>query len=185
MRFLYLPLVLALLPAPASAQSLGAAARKEEERRQKNKEKGVKAPLFDDSKISKKEPPSPSPAASPGTTTAAAPSKAPATAAATESSLDDAEAEQRRKQEEMWRGRMTAARARRDETKKAYDYLNSLVLGPGEYYVDDKGQVIVRDVEQLRQMITEAKAQWDAAEKAIGDLEDSARRAGALPGWLR
>jgi len=172
----------ALLPAPASPQSLGAAARKEAERRQKNKEKGVKAPLFDDSRIPKKEP---APAASPGTATADTPPAAPAAAASSEPSLDDAEAEQRRKQEEMWRGRMTAARARRDETKKAYDYLNSLVLGPGEYYVDDKGQVIVRDVEQLRQMIAEAKAQWDAAEKAIGDLEDSARRAGALPGWLR
>jgi hypothetical protein len=181
MRVLCLPLVLALLPAPGSAQSLGAAARKEEERRQKNKEKGVKAPLFDDARIAKKEPASPAPAASPGTA-AAAPA---APADSNESSLGDAEEEQRRQQEAMWRSRMTAARARRDEAKKRYDYLNSLFLGPNEYFVDDKGKVLVRDIDHLRQLIAQAKTEWDAAEKAIVDLEDSARRAGALPGWLR
>lgn len=181
MRLLCLPLVLALLPVPGAAQSLGAAARKEEERRQRNKEKGVKAPLFDDSKITKKDPAAPAPAAPPGATGVAAP--APAGSPAPDGS--DLESEQRKQQEEMWRGRMTAARARRDEAKKRHDYLNSLWLGPNEYYVDDRGQVLVRDVEHLRQLIAQAKSEWDAAEKAIGDLEDSARRAGALPGWLR
>jgi hypothetical protein len=185
MRILYLPLVVALLPAPASAQSLGAAARKEEERRQKNKEKGVKAPLFDDSKISKKEPVSPAPAASPGTATADAPSTAPAAAASTESSLRDAEAELRTRQEEMWRSRMTQARDRRDTARRKYDLVNALSLNAGESYVDDDGRVVIRDLDHLHEIIAKAKAEYEAAERAIVDLEDSARRAGALPGWLR
>ena len=191
MRILFLPLVLALLPAPGSAQSLGAAARKEEERRQKNKEKGVKAPLFDDTKISKKEPASPAPAASPGTAAADAPSTTPApaptpaSAAATESSLRDAETEMRMRQEEMWRSRMTQARARRDTAKRQYDLVNALSLNAGESYVDDGGRVVIRDPDHLHEIIAKAKAEYEASEKAIVDLEDSARRAGALPGWLR
>lgn len=181
MRFLCLSLALALLPASASAQSLGAAARKEEERRQKNKERGVKAPLFDDSKIAKKPEAVPAPGASP----AASASPAPAAAAASEPSLPDAEGEQRRRQEEMWRGRMTEARARRDEAKKRYEFIASQSLGPMEYFVDDRGKVIIRDVEHLRQLIAEAKAEWEAAERSLVELEDTARRAGALPGWLR
>lgn len=190
MRLLCLPLALALLPlpAPAPAQSLGAAARKEEERRQKNKEKGVKAPHFDDSNIAKKDAPSPAPAASPGTAGASATASTAtptATPTAAEPGAGDAEGEQRRLQEEMWRGRMTEARARRDEAKKRYDYISSQSLGPMEYFVDDKGQVLIRDVEHLRQLIAQAKTDYDAAERAIGELEEAARRAGALPGWLR
>jgi hypothetical protein len=186
MRLLSLLLVMAMLPIGASAQSLGDAARKEEQRRQKNKEKGVKAPVFDDSKIAKTGAAAPAPAASTGT----APSAAPAAASSSHEvspapDLADVEAEQRKLQEEMWRGRMTAARTLRDEAQKRHDYLKSLFLGPSEYFVDEKGQVLVRDVEHLRQLIAEAKAKWDAAEQAIRDLEESARRAGALPGWLR
>jgi hypothetical protein len=188
MRILYLPLVLALLPAPGSAQSLGAAARKEEERRQKNKEKGVKAPLFDDSKIAKKDAASPTPAASPGTAAAGAAPAAPVPATpetSYESGGSDAEAEQRKRQEEMWRSRMIQARARRDTAKRKYDYVSELSLSAGESYVDDDGRVVIRDLDHLREMIAKARAEYEAAEQAIVDLEDSARRAGALPGWLR
>jgi hypothetical protein len=178
MRLFCLLLALALLPVHASSQSLGAAARKEEERRQKNKEKGVQAPLFDDSKIAKKGGAVAAPAASPAPTPRA-------TAESSQASTADADGEQRRRQEEMWRGRMTAARGRRDEARKSYDYLSSQSLGPMEYFVDDRGKVLIRDVEHLRELIAQAKAEWDAAEQAIVELEDAARRAGALPGWLR
>jgi hypothetical protein len=178
-RLLCLLLALATLPVPAFAQSLGDAARKEEARRKKNRDQGVKAPLFDDSKISKKNASSPAPAASPATTAPTEPSESPTP------DVGDAEAEQRKQQEELWRGRMTGARNQRDEAKKNHDVLKALSLAPLESFVDEQGRTVVRDAEHLRQLIAEAKARWDAAEQAISDLEDSARRAGALPGWLR
>lgn len=177
MRLVSLLLATALLPLASSAQSLGEAARKEEARRQKNKERGVKAPVFDDSKIAKTGAAVPAPAAS---TAPASPSPAPALP-----DSGDAEAEQRRQQEELWRGRMAEARIRRDEAKQGHDVLNALSLAPRESFVDEQGRTLVRDAEHLRQLIAEAKAKWDAAERAIDEVEEAGRRAGALPGWLR
>jgi hypothetical protein len=172
MRLLCLLLTLATLPAPAFAQSLGEAARKEEERRQKNKEKGVQAPRFDDSKIAKTGPAAPVPAASP---VAAAATPDPA----------DSESERRVKEEQLWRGRMQEARIRRDAAKKAYDDLGLIWMGPRQVLVDDEGRVLVRDLDHLRQLVADAKTNWERTEQAIRDLEDAGRRAGALPGWLR
>jgi hypothetical protein len=177
------PLLLALLTVPsfASAQSLGDAARKEELRRQKNKEQGVKAPVFDDTKIAPKKP-APSPTPSPGASLAAA---APAAAVSAERDPSDAEAEERKQQEEIWRGRMTAARVKRDAARRRYDELTKLSLVPGESYIDHDGRIVIRNLEHLQELVARAKAELDTAEAAIDEIEDAARRAGALPGWLR
>jgi hypothetical protein len=173
----WLVLLLAL-PSLAAGQSLADVARKEAERRKKNKEAGIKAPVFTDAdKPRTEEGAAAKPSESPSP-----PTVPPATT--TESSGRN-EADERAQKEQMWRSRKAAAVARRDEAKRSYERLNELWLAPGETYVDDQGRTVIRDLEQLRGMIARAKAEWDAAEKAIVDLEEDARRAGALPGWLR
>jgi hypothetical protein len=182
MRLVPLLLVLLTVPSFASAQSLGDAARREEQRRQKNKEKGVKAPLFDDTKIA---PPKPAPSPSPGPSAGASPAAAAPAAVSAERDASDAEAEERKQQEEIWRGRMTAARVKRDAARRRYDELTKLSLVPGESYVDHDGRIVIRNLEHLQELVARAKAELDTAEAAINDIEDAARRAGALPGWLR
>jgi hypothetical protein len=173
-RGLWLLLVL-VLPGLAVGQSLGDAARKEAERRKKNKEAGLKAPSFTDEGQDRKEP------TAPGATPRPAPS-ADAPPAAPAASDDSAA---RDAKEQYWRGRWATARQRRDEAKERYDKVNELWLAPGESYVDSQGRVVIRDLQELRSLVAQAKAAWDAAEKALVDLEDEGRRAGALPGWFR
>jgi hypothetical protein len=167
-------LVLAvLLPGLVGAQSLGEAARKEAERRRRNKEAGVKARVFSDA-----DAPRPDPSASPSAAPAA-PTPAPETPSGPDAS------EERARQEQMWRSRKAEAVARRDEAKRKYDYVKELYLAPTESYVDERGRTLIGSPQELQGMVARAKAEWDAAEKALVDLEEDARRAGALPGWLR
>ena len=188
MRLLALLVGIALWPATGWSQSLGDAARQEQARRQKNKEKGVKAPAFDDASIGNTPKAEASPTAPAAASTAPSPSPGASPSAAPDASpfdAHDAEAEQRAKQEALWRSRMGEARARRDEKKAAYDQLNAVSLGPGDYLVDDEDKVIAHNLEHLRTLIARAKAEWDQAEKRIEELEEQARREGAFPGWLR
>ena len=43
----------------------------------------------------------------------------------------------------------------------------------------------MRDKEQLQAMVAQAKANMLAAQKALDDLEERARRQSIPPGWLR
>jgi hypothetical protein len=169
-------LVIAGLAASAAGESLGDAARKEAERRRRNREAGVKARAFSDA-----DAPRPDPSASPS----AAPGAGVPVPPALETPAGPDASDERARQEQVWRSRWAAAVARRDHAKKMYEYYKELWLAPGEYYVDDKGRKVIGSTQQLQGMVARAKADWDAAEKALGDLEDDARRAGALPGWLR
>ena len=63
--------------------------------------------------------------------------------------------------------------------------LSQLSLVEGEYYVDDQGNRAIRNLAHLRQLVAEADADLARAKKALVDLEEEARRSGALPGWLR
>ena len=58
-------------------------------------------------------------------------------------------------------------------------------LSPGEYFVDDQGKVVIRSLGHLRELIAKAKAELDAAEKGLAQLEETARRNNVPPGWLR
>jgi hypothetical protein len=51
--------------------------------------------------------------------------------------------------------------------------------------VDDGGKTVIRDLAHLREIVARAKADLSAARRALDNLEDEARRKGALPGWLR
>jgi hypothetical protein len=87
--------------------------------------------------------------------------------------------------ERSWRGRVAQARARVDRARQRHQTLAGLSLVPGNEYQDERGRTVISSVEQLQGMTAAAKAELDAAEKALADLLEEARRASVPPGWLR
>jgi hypothetical protein len=69
--------------------------------------------------------------------------------------------------------------------EERYNFLNSLHLVQGEYYVDENGKPVITSLAQLRRMINEAKVELDSARAALEKLREEARRAGVPPGWFR
>jgi hypothetical protein len=170
--------LLLCLPSLAAGQSLGEAARKEAERREKNKKAGVKAKSYTDQDLpaSGTKPP----AGAPGE-----PADTPVSTPQRESSEVEDESESRAQAEAQWRERLAELTARRDKARTLHEELSKLWLVGGERYVDDKGRVVIASLDDLRTKIARAKERWDAAEKALEDLHEEARRAGIPPGWLR
>lgn len=168
-----------VLPALGLGQSLGAAAQKEKERRKKNQETGVKAKVMTDEDVAAVHQDAPA--------TAASPSPRPSLFA---SPQDDTRSEGgsdrvRKQQETRWRERMAQANARLERARKRYETLSQMYLAQGEYFADEKGRAVISSAEQLQRLTAQAKAELEAAQKAIDNLEDEARRAGVPPGWLR
>ncbi len=162
-----------VLPALVSAQSLGQVAEKEKERRKQHEKTGAKAPVISEEELKSNKgrlanDPSEPGAATPGTTS---------TAPITPPSGRD---------EQSWRARASQARARVAQATRTYETFNRQYLAPGESFVDTRtGKTLVRDKEQLQRLVAEAKASMVAAQKALDDLEESARRQSIPPGWLR
>jgi hypothetical protein len=69
--------------------------------------------------------------------------------------------------------------------EEAVTELEKLFLVDGESYVDDSGKTVIRDLAHLREIVAKTNRDLAAAKQAVADLEDEARRKGALPGWLR
>jgi hypothetical protein len=180
-------MALCLLPLVCSGQSLGSAAQKEKDRRKKNQEAGVKARTVTDDDLAASRPAdAPAPSSSSSSTTASPPAERSGTAAGVvPPSNDDAESGRRAAQEMEWRSRMVAARARLEKAKKTHDALSKMSLVPGEEYVDERGRAVVTSAEQLQRLTAQAKAEVDAAQRNIDDLEERARRENVPPGWLR
>ncbi len=180
MRKLFATSVLLLaLPAVGLGQSLGAAAQKEKDRRKKNQESGVKAKVVTDEDMAAAHQDAPKTEASPS------PPRSLFAPPQGETESSDSSERVRKQQEASWRARMTQANARLERAKKAYDTLSQMYLAPGEYYVDEKGRAVILSAEELQRMTARAKAELEAAQKAVENLEDEARRANIPPGWLR
>ncbi|MBN2368966.1 MAG: hypothetical protein JXO72_00595 [Vicinamibacteria bacterium] len=185
---LYVTIILAV-PTLAIGQSLAEIARKEAERREKKKEQGVAARVVDENELEQariardRESGDVDTDASKTPAAHTTPAETDATLSPRGQSSND-ESARRRKQETEWRSRAAQAEARIETSKKRYEQLQSMYLAYGEYYQDSKGQVIASP-EQLQAMTARAKADLEAAEKALEDLRDSARRQGVPPGWLR
>jgi hypothetical protein len=180
---------LALLPAVCLAQSLGSAAEKEKERRKKNQDAGVKARTVTDADLKASHPADAAPPDTPPSASRPVPASDAADAAPAISLLppppDDRESQQRAALEAQWRARMAPARARLEKAKKSYDTLSKMSLVYGEEYVDDNGRTVVSSAEELQRLTARAKAELDAAQKNVDDLEEKARRENVPPGWLR
>jgi hypothetical protein len=70
--------------------------------------------------------------------------------------------------------------------EEAHAALASLSFGLEDNEVfDAHGQVLYRSLGDLQQATARAKAERDAAQRALEDLLEEARRAGVPPGWLR
>lgn len=175
------------LPALGAAQGLGAAAARERQRRAPG-QKTAESKTYTEEDL-KSLPPVEDPGASSGPndtssmTPGTAPKSAPTGSSQTEGS--DREEVERTQAEARWRSRADAARARVDEARRQLEYFEGLNLVPGVRYVDEKGQTVIGSVRELQGLTRRARAELAAAEKALEDLQDEARRAGVPPGWLR
>jgi hypothetical protein len=186
---------LLLIPALAASQSLGDAARKEAERRKKAQAAGTPAPVLGEEELSsmrekrakesqppldvqppQERPSEPLPAASPASTIAEE-------GRGTDNS--DREREDRAAEEARWRARVAAAAATLDRSRQVYERLKDQTLVTGQYLVDPTGRPIATSPQQLQHLVAQAKEEYEAAQKALDDLFEAARREGVPPGWLR
>jgi hypothetical protein len=87
--------------------------------------------------------------------------------------------------EQVWRARVAQAEARIAEERAVYEHWARQSLVPGYELVDENNRPVASSVEELQAITARAKARLEAAEKALADLREEARRAGVPPGWLR
>ena len=182
----------------ASAESLGSAARRERERRQKNEETGVKPvrTITHDEVRTKEEAPVPMAGASgsgtrrarDGATSGEGASRSDSSTngddppvvqlppvPAESSSPSSASSSHRAQDEQRWRARARGARERLEAARKRLQRIPPII------YSNSNGQPSAA----ANSSYADAQREVKAAEKALADLEEEARRAGALPGWLR
>jgi hypothetical protein len=159
--------------ATATAQSLADVARKEEERRKTVKQTGkvyTNKELGTGSENVVSSPP-PAAAASDAADAAAPESKEPV------------------KDQAYWAKRMKGLRAQLDRNETYLAALQSRVNALAADFVnrDDPAQRAAIDTDRKKALAELASLQQQivADKKAIADLEEEARRAGAPPGWLR
>jgi len=125
--------------------------------------------------------PAPKPAAIPApASTTPAPASPPGAPSAESGTPTEAE----------WRGIANASRKRVADAKSKVAELDATTRKlENDFYAWDDGQyrdrVIKPSWDRAREQLDEAKAELAAAEKELADLPERARRAGALPGWIR
>lgn len=183
-------LCLLALPALVAGQSMGDAAKKERERRAKLKQAGASAqPISEKDLAASKGRLANDPGESPSPSASARPAEeagAPAfgTALGTEESVGGAP-RAASGAEDYWRRRVAQARGVVAEAQARHDAMQRMVhLGQPAMY-DEGGRQVMYSAQQLKQRADEAQAELAEAQKALDDLLEDARRAGALPGWLR
>jgi len=87
--------------------------------------------------------------------------------------------------EEFWRTQARRARNRLALAKRRYKAIERQIrIGQPAVY-DQNGRRVINSVHAMKAWADEGEAEVRAAEKALADLREEARRAGALPGWLR
>lgn len=173
----------ALTASMVVSESLGDAAKREEARRKKNREQGVAVPVL--------ALPDPRPTVRPDA--AASPTAAPAESGETRLATDPLKvdpiptpspAAATETAEELWRRRAAEARARVEAAEGAYERAQKAGM-PRVVYEDDSGGTVREAIAEVQKRLEEAKKELDLARAAVVELEEQARRAGALPGWLR
>jgi hypothetical protein len=122
----------------------------------------------------------------PGRPAAAAPTPAQAAAAPSPSPSP----QEGSSEEEKWRELARATREKVEESKTRVSRLETEVRKlENDFYAWDDGQyrdnVIKPAWDKKREEFETARQDLEAAEKALADLPEKARKAGALPGWIR
>jgi hypothetical protein len=170
-------LIVALSGGVAGAQSLADVARKEESRRKT----APSAKVYTNKDLSGQ------PAGTPATTTPppAGTPAAPAPAATAEEAKDKAPA----KDQAYWSGRMKALQSQVERDANYADAMQTRINSLTTDFVnrDDPAQraIVERDRQKSVAELARLKKSIDDTKKAVADLEEEARRAGAPPGWLR
>ena len=207
MRRLAFPLGAAALAGPALAQSLAEVAARDQERRARQGSPSAPAYTDADLRASPSPRPSPSPSPSPiswkgapakpiGWKAPVSPSPAAASRTAAPSPLPtpeapDRSAQERAQLEARWRA---TARERREALARAEARVAELEaritalrndLSPVGLGDPNREQTRQADIGQAQRELEAARVALATARKAVDDLEDDARRAGALPGWVR
>ena len=172
--------------ANTSAQSLGDVAKREEARR-----KDVKAP----SKVYTNEDlrgdnAAPAPAPAPSQPTASNPPQSPAPAAdAPSKDGDKPAADDVKKTEAFWKDRLTKLRADLERAKTFADALQSRINALTTDFTSrsDPAQraQIANDRQKALAELERVKKEIETNTKAIADLQEEGRKAGARAGWLR
>jgi hypothetical protein len=177
------------------AQSLGEVAKKEQEKQErKKKEKSGKPPA----KVYTEEDLKKARESEAGAVTVL-PENGNVESGSASSSSDDDEAVSgegrpaggKRRTETYWRGRATRARDAVNEADAKVKDLEARVtairndLNPVNTQDPNRLQTRDRELREAIDALEAARQGADAARKALSDLEEEARRAGALPGWLR
>jgi hypothetical protein len=130
-------------------------------------------------------------AAAPPTPTARVAAGAPPTAAASiAGSPSPSPTAAAASQEAVWRDRARAARQRVEEARSRVSQLEAETKKlESDFYSWDDGQyrdgVIKPAWDRKKTELEAARQEQAAAEKDLEDLPEQARKAGALPGWLR
>lgn len=192
-RIVLLLVAVLFIPILASAQSLGSVAKKERERREKNKAKGVSSHQYTEKEVFGEKEKEKSEAGESDGPGEAAPDASddssvlpdPVPATKMDQRDPDEESRERHRSEVEWRARMQQAREQVSAAREQVRILSDLYLAQGERYVDENGRTVVSSPGQLQRLTQRAKEQLAAAEKALKDLQEEARRAGVPPGWLR
>jgi hypothetical protein len=180
--------VLLLIPGLTSSQGLGAAAAREKARRKEAEKKPAAAKTYTQDDVLNL-PPVENPAATetPGMAIVSAPSSsAGAPRVVTRESADAAGVGSRAQDEQRWRARAQAAQERIVKARAMVAFWEKQTLVPGYELVNRKsGAVVAGSIAELQAKTAAAKAELAAAEKALENLQDEARRASIPPGWLR
>jgi hypothetical protein len=169
-------LIVAVSGGGAGAQSLADVARKEESRRKT----APAAKVYTNKDLSGQPAGTPAATAPPPSGTPAAP-----TPPATEEAKDKGPA----KDQAYWSGRMKALQSQVERDSNYADAMQTRINSLTTDFVnrDDPAQraIVERDRQKSVAELARLKKSIDEGKKAVADLEEEARRAGAPPGWLR
>lgn len=174
---------LALVPT-LGAQSLGDVARQEQERRKAV----VPGRVYTNDNLKPSPAPTSVPEAAPPSPSQAQ-AQVPSQPAAGEAPKGVAGADSQKKDEAYWRDRLQSERLALERAKVLVDALQSRVNGLQTDFVnrDDPAtrSVISSDRQRALLEIDRTKAEMAQRNKAIADIQEEARKAGAPAGWYR
>jgi hypothetical protein len=182
-KVLFLTFVAQLvLVTAAAAQSLGDLARQEEARRQAIR--GSTKVYTNESLRSERSSRAPAPATASAPASGAAADKAQAPAADAKPAADDA-----KKDEAFWKQRIKAERDALDRAQTFAEALQSRINGLSTDFAarDDPFQrnQIAADRQKALAELERVKLEIQQHTKAITDIQEEARKAGAPAGWVR
>ena len=180
-----LVLGLVLMPALAFPQSLGEVAKKEQERREKVRKSGVSTRTLTEADLANTKGAVVNPSAAAEGESGASTATPAEPAAATGETTPAADEPPQDTPEDHWRRRVAHARARVTTAQQRHDAMQQIVRLGQPLLVDENGRKVIYSTQQLKAKADAAQAALTAAQTALDNLLEEARRKGALPGWLR